>query len=524
MIGSQPPPRLELDCKECTDLGSCAVGTPSTNASPRSGKGQFWPIGVFDVFKVGLGPSSSHTSGPMEGCYQFIEALKEKGHELSEVRRAVVDLYGSLSLTGKGHSTDMAVLLGLSGFRPHYADPDKAAFIFQAVKNFKKLILGGDFEIGFDYDEDLIFNTSELPEHPNGMTVRAFDAEGEMLHGETYLSVGGGKVYTRAGWEMRGTKPPSVDVPYPFRTCSDLIRYCKTEGLPIAEIVMRNEVEAQGQTRKEVEKRIDEIYEAMDASVVRGLKKEGPMPVLGLQRQASRIHRVLKENTGGLSDHFAVMDWVSLFARAVNEENACGGRVVTAPTNGSCGTVAAVLKYFQTFHPLASRSTIRQFLCTAAAIGAIVKRNASVSGAEAGCQAEIGSACAMAAAGLTAVVGGTLEQVEKAAECALEYNLGMTCDPLAGVVVVPCIERNCIAAVQAIASSRLTMRDVDPDKSIVSFDSCVHTMYVTGKDMNVKYRETSSGGLAIHARRSSAADLDDATPVRRNSVSMFNVC
>eukprot|EP00914_Ancora_sagittata_P009171 GHVO01017671.1.p1 GENE.GHVO01017671.1~~GHVO01017671.1.p1 ORF type:complete len:546 (+),score=88.77 GHVO01017671.1:56-1693(+) len=502
---------LNKDCAQCTTGGA----TPSTTSSIKC-VADAPPVGVFEVFKVGLGPSSSHTNGPMNACCDFVEHLKKLDPGFANTKKVVVDLYGSLALTGKGHSTDLAVLIGLSGTMACNADPDKALMVFGAVKNFRKLQLGGEKEICLKYDEHVVFNCDiQYDEHPNALKVTAYDKEEKVLFVEEYLSVGGGKIVTVSEFRNRSTQDVwalKLQLPYPYKRFTDIIRYCKRDDITIAQLMMKNEIALTGMTEKQVEDGLDRIYDAMTGSIERGLKIEGPLPLKGMKRQACQIHKRLRDNMGALSDHFAIMDWVILYARAVNEENACGGRVVTAPTNGSCGTIPAVAKYFQNFSPFSSQAKIRELLLTASAVGSIVKMNASVSGAEAGCQAEVGTACSMAAAGLAAVSGGSLAQIERAAEGALQYNLGMICDPIAGVVVVPCIERNCVAAVQSITSARLALKEIDASMSLVSLDSCIEVMYTVGKDMQSKYRETSQGGLAITARRNSAYEI--VTPKR----------
>ena len=467
-------------------------------------------LSIFDIFKTGIGPSSSHTVGPMWAGQRFLAELEDKGilPSISSIR---VGLYGSLALTGIGHGTDKASLLGLAGHRPDTIDPDEADQIFEDIKTTKKIKLAGKHEIAFDYDSQLIFHNGEtLPEHPNGMRIFASDANGIVVYYKSYLSVGGGFIVCADEFNAQKNNSNKdsgaetlEDVPYPFKNAAELIAMCKDNNMTVAELNIANELARHDGNQALVNQKLDGIWDVMHASINRGLRMEGTLPVSGLKRRSASLHKTLTANPEAmLSDHFAIMDWVTLFAMSVNEENACGGRVVTAPTNGAAGVIPAILAYYTRFVSRNNQQGVRDFIATAAAIGAIIKMNASISGAEAGCQAEVGSACSMAAAALVAVKGGTIDQVENAAEIGLEHHLGMTCDPIAGLVQIPCIERNGMAAIKAITAARLAMRG--DGNHAVSLDSCVETMYRTGLDLQAKYRETSLGGLAIYAKEHSA--------------------
>ena len=461
-------------------------------------------LSIFDIFKTGIGPSSSHTVGPMWAGHRFLNELREKGI-LSSIKSVRVGLYGSLALTGIGHGTDKATLLGLAGYRPDTIDPDEADRIFEDIKQNKNLPLAGEHTIDFDYDTQLIFHNGEtLPEHPNGMRIFAADNNGIIVYYKSYLSIGGGFVVCADEFNTKknsrdDSTQPAEDIPYPFRNAEELVMLCKKNSLSIAELVIENEKVRHNGDEARVNEKIDAIWNVMHRCIERGLKMEGVLPMSGIKRRAANMQKTLMANPEAmLSDHFAIMDWVTLFAMAVNEENACGGRVVTAPTNGAAGVIPAVLAYYTRFVSCNNIQGIRRFIATAAAIGSLIKMNASISGAEAGCQAEVGSACAMAAAALAAVQGATIDQIENAAEIGMEHHLGMTCDPIAGLVQVPCIERNGMAAIKAINASRLAMRG--DGNHVVSLDSCIETMYRTGLDLQSKYRETSLGGLAIYAK------------------------
>ena len=464
-------------------------------------------LSIFDIFKIGIGPSSSHTVGPMWAGHRFLKELEEKGI-LNSIASVRVGLYGSLALTGVGHGTDKASLLGLAGYTPDTINPDDADRAFEEIKASKKLKLAGKREIEFDYDSQLIFHNGEtLPEHPNAMRIFAADENGIVVYYKTYLSVGGGFIVCADEFNKpKNTANDSGEatdesgaVPYPYKNAADLVSMCKKNNLTVAQLVIENEKARHEGSLELVLQKIDGIWDVMRSCIERGLRMKGTLPMSGLKRRSADLHSTLTANPEAmLSDHFAIMDWVTLFAMSVNEENACGGRVVTAPTNGAAGVIPAVLAYYSRFISRNNQQGIRDFIATAAAIGSIITMNATISGAEAGCQAEVGSACAMAAAGLVAVKGGSIDQVENAAEIGMEHHLGMTCDPIAGLVQIPCIERNGMAAIKAITAARLAMRG--DGNHAVSLDSCVETMYRTGLDLQAKYRETSQGGLAIYAK------------------------
>lgn len=455
------------------------------------------PLSVFDLFKIGIGPSSSHTVGPIRAALRFAEALRAKGL-LDRTARVRTDLYGSLALTGKGHYTDKAVILGLSGERPESVDPASVDTIVQHVRTAGFLRLLGEREIPFDEPNDLVFNRKEtLPIHPNGLRFSALDGDGNVLCDEEFYSVGGGFVVTAAEAEagQTGATEPSGEQPYPFRSAEDLLAIGRERGLRMPEIVRANE--AAWRSDEETNRKLDEIWRVMQECIDRGCRAEGILPGgLNVKRRAQRIFQNLQSESSK-DDAMAVLDWVSLFALAVNEENAAGGRVVTAPTNGAAGVIPAVLAYYVRFIPGASDEGVRTFLLTAGAIGMLYKRNASLSAAEMGCQGEVGVACSMAAAGLAAVLGGTNEQIENAAEIGMEHNLGLTCDPIAGLVQVPCIERNTMGATKAVNAARLAVIHGDGTHR-VPLDRVIETMRQTGKDMQDRYKETSMGGLAVN--------------------------
>ena len=451
---------------------------------------------VFDLFKIGVGPSSSHTMGPMTAACRFVETLSQKGL-LDATARVSADLYGSLALTGKGHATDRAVLLGLSGERPDRLDPDAADGIVAQIRETKRIALGGRREIGFDEAADLHFLQRErLPHHSNGMRFSAFSTAGTLLESAISYSVGGGAVIDEAAIARNAPPEGAWDIPYNYHSADQLLALADREGLTIAEIARANERAALSDV--EIDRRLGEIAEAMSLCIDRGIGKSGILPGgLNVKRRAPGLHKLLLERAERtLSDPLTVIDWVNLWALAVNEENAAGGRVVTAPTNGAAGIVPAILRYYQRFSHGSSEAGVRTFLLTAAAIGSLFKENASISGAEVGCQGEVGVACSMAAAGLTAALGGSPGQVENAAEIGMEHNLGLTCDPVGGLVQVPCIERNAVGAIKAIEASRLAM--VGDGSHRVSLDQVIETMRKTGLDMNERYKETAQGGLAVN--------------------------
>lgn len=450
-------------------------------------------LSVFDLFKIGIGPSSSHTVGPMVAAGRFVRELGDAGL-LSEVRRVSCDLYGSLALTGRGHCTDKAVLLGLSGETPEGVDPDAVDRIVERVRDSGIVHLGGTSNLAFRESDDLRFHMNEsLPGHPNGMRLAAFGVGGCELHSQAYYSVGGGFV-VREG-ETNVVVSEGTTLPHPFRSGADLIAIGERTGQSIADIVRANE--RVWRSDAEIDVGLDRIWAAMNACIERGSRGTGELPGgLGVKRRAGRIHRELSSKPAVL-DPLSVLDWVNLFALAVNEENAAGGRVVTAPTNGAAGVIPAVLAYYRRFVPGATDGGVRTFLLTAGAVGMLYKQNASLSAAEMGCQGEVGVACSMAAAGLAAVLGGTNAQIENAAEIGMEHNLGLTCDPVGGLVQVPCIERNTMGATKAINAARLAVLHGDGSHR-VSLDHVIETMRQTGVDMQAKYKETSLGGLALN--------------------------
>jgi L-serine dehydratase len=443
-------------------------------------------ISAFDLFKVGIGPSSSHTTGPMRAARMFAESLRDDGL-LDRVTRVEVTLYGSLGLTGKGHGSDKAVLLGLEGEQPETVDIDSIPKRLEEIRTCAKIRLLGvrDAAWGLDFNR-----TKKLPAHPNGMRFVAREGAAELAARE-YYSVGGGFVIGHDD----ALHPHEPAVPNPFTTAAELLAHTSATGLPISGIMLANE-KALGHSATQVSDGLWEIWQVMRACVARGIATDGILPGgLKVVRRAPRLHRQLSvERDGG--DPLSAMDWVSLYALAVNEENAAGGRVVTAPTNGAAGIVPAVMHYYDRFIPGASRDGIERFLLTASAIGVLFKEGASISGAEVGCQGEVGSACSMAAGALTEVLGGTPEQVENAAEIGIEHNLGLTCDPVGGLVQVPCIERNAVAAITAINAARIALRG--DGRHFVSLDEAIKTMRTTGADMKDKYKETSRGGLAVN--------------------------
>ena len=451
---------------------------------------------AFDLFKIGVGPSSSHTMGPMTAACRFVEGLREDGL-LERVSRVEVDLYGSLALTGKGHATDRAILLGLGGERPDRIDPDAADRTVAQIRAGGRIRLGGAHEIPFDEARDVHFLQRErLPHHSNGMRFSAFDSAGGVLASKISYSVGGGAVVDEASVARNAPPEGAWDVPHGYSSGDQLLAIAEREGVTIADIARANE--RVGLDDEEIDRRLAEIADAMSACIDRGIAADGILPGgLNVKRRAPALYRLLTERAErALQDPLTVIDWVNLWALAVNEENAAGGKVVTAPTNGAAGIVPAVLRYYQRFTPRATDEGTRIFLLTAAAIGSLFKENASISGAEVGCQGEVGVACSMAAAGLTAALGGTPGQVENAAEIGMEHNLGLTCDPVGGLVQVPCIERNAVGAVKAIEASRLAL--VGDGSHRVSLDQVIETMRKTGLDMNVRYKETSLGGLAVN--------------------------
>lgn len=455
-------------------------------------------LSVFDIFKIGIGPSSSHTVGPMRAGRSFARTLAQRGW-LQRVKRIEVTLCGSLAETGFGHRTDMGILLGLMGEAPDTVDPEEAHALVLGVEHDRKLLLWGEVPMAFDPDRDFIWQMAPMPEHPNGMRFRAFDEVGEVLLDERYLSVGGGFIQALDSIGTDERVPDRVAQPHPFTTAAELLARCRETGLSIAGLVMANEEALR--SRAEVRAGVLHIATVMNEIIDRGCGLLGPLDsavlpgVLKVRRRAPKLYQSLVAQPES-AESLLVMDWVNLFAMAVNEENAASGRVVTAPTNGAAGLLPAVLRYYQRFVPGASEDGVVDFLLTAAAIAFLFKRNASISGAEVGCQGEVGTACSMAAAGLAAVLGGTIEQVENAAEIGMEHNLGLTCDPVGGLVQIPCIERNAMGAVKAINAARLALRG--DGHHHVSLDTVIETMRQTGADMKTTYKETSRGGLAVN--------------------------
>jgi L-serine dehydratase len=451
-------------------------------------------IGIFELFKVGIGPSSSHTVGPMRAAATFATGVAKAGL-IDQVTRLRVDLYGSLAWTGKGHGTDKAIILGLAGEFPDTVDPDQADAIAASVRDRRQLRFAGRHAVAFAPESDIVFDHATLPpRHPNTLSLMAFSGD-DILHAERWCSIGGGFVVPEADLGLPQSVEPST-LPFPFRSGNDLLRMGVDAGLSIAELVMANEVSQRPVA--EVEAYLDHIIAVMMDCIERGMVTEGELPGgLHVKRRAPSLSRRLNGAFGSNSRmSHEVMDWVSLYAIAVNEENAAGSRVVTAPTNGAAGIVPATLRYYRDHCRDSTQDGMRQILLTASAIGALFKMNASISGAEVGCQGEVGVACSMAAAGLAAVLGGSNEQIENAAEIGMEHHLGMTCDPIGGLVQVPCIERNAFGTIKAISAASLALQG--DGIHIVSLDKVIATMRETGRDMQSKYKETSLGGLAVN--------------------------
>ncbi len=455
------------------------------------------PYSVFDLFKIGIGPSSSHTVGPMVAGRRFLGELKDKGL-FDTVRRVSARLHGSLAFTGKGHNSDIAVLLGLCGENPDTIDPDAVPAIVGTIRSNETLNLGGEKTLPFIESRDLVFDYEViLPAHSNGMCLYAYDDKDECIHKSVYYSIGGGFVASEA--EMTSDRVeamPEVAIPYDYSTSEELMRMGELSNKTFAEMVFSNE--SAWRTPNEVRKGLDHIWKTMKGCMERGLKADGLLPgELQVKRRARALHKGLEDgSTRNAAMPHECMDWISHWAIAVNEENASGGRIVTAPTNGAAGVIPAVIRYYEEMCPGADRIGVHDFLLSAAAVGILIKMNASISGAEAGCQGEVGSACAMAAGGLAAALGGTNKQVENAAEIGLEHHLGMTCDPVGGLVQIPCIERNAMGAVKAINAASLALQG--DGEHYVSLDTVIETMRQTGEDMQSKYKETSQGGLAVN--------------------------
>ena len=457
-------------------------------------------ISIFDLFKIGIGPSSSHTVGPMKAAATFARRLNEAGL-LPTTARVEARLYGSLGATGKGHGTDMAVLLGLEGAQPDTIDPDGIATRLRELRERGSLLIDGAHAVAFNERTDLVFLRREsLPFHPNGVRFTAFSVDGSVLDERRYFSVGGGFVVSQEEADAPAGQARIVEdatvLPHPFSSGDALLAATRSTGLSIAALVRANE--RAWRSDADIDAGIDRIWDAMKACVERGCRTEGHLPGgMKVRRRAAELFRSLTQRPEqALRDPLTIIDWVNLYAMAVNEENAAGGRVVTAPTNGAAGILPAVLLYYDRFVPGANPQGVRDFLLTAGAIGMLYKQNASISGAEVGCQGEVGVACSMAAGALCAVLGGTPEQVENAAEIGMEHHLGLTCDPVGGLVQIPCIERNAIASVKAINAARMALRG--DGSHFVSLDQVIKTMRETGADMMTKYKETARGGLAVN--------------------------
>ena len=456
-------------------------------------------VSVFDLFKIGMGPSSSHTVGPMRAARQFVHRLQHSG-VLERTATVRCWLHGSLGATGKGHASDVAVLLGLCGHEPDTVEVDTIPALLSTIRSGQCVTLAGVHTVAFKEKDDLLFMRAPLPFHANGMRFAAFDADGSELSNRIYYSVGGGFIVSDEvaadGTRQKVIAPDATVLPLPFTSGDALLALTKAHGMSIAQVMRRNE--QHWRTDADIDAGLLRIWQVMQDCVRRGCRTEGILPGgFKVKRRAAPLFKALSENPeAALRDPLQVLDWVNLYALAVNEENAAGGRVVTAPTNGAAGIIPAVLHYYTRFVPAANNAGVIDFLLTAAAIGILYKENASISGAEVGCQGEVGVACSMAAAALCAVMGGTPEQVENAAEIGMEHHLGLTCDPVGGLVQIPCIERNAIASVKAINAARMALRG--DGSHFVSLDKVIKTMRETGADMKTKYKETARGGLAVN--------------------------
>ena len=454
-------------------------------------------VSTFDLYKIGIGPSSSHTVGPMRAAARFVEHHLVEAGRLADVARVRAEVFGSLALTGRGHGTDKALLMGLEGQWPNTIDPDIIPAALERIRADKVIRLHGQREIAFNEKSDLVMNKRQkLPFHTNGMRFIAYDANGAEIASRDYYSVGGGFVVNQDEAAEDRIVADTTPVAHPFASGDELLARCAESGLSIAQLMLANE--RAWRSDEQVRDGLRELWRAMQDCVTRGIRQTGTLPGgLHVVRRAPALHAELTEKPeAAMRDPLTVLDWVNLYALAVNEENAAGGRVVTAPTNGAAGIIPAVLHYYDRFCPGANEAGIFDFLLTASAVGILYKENASISGAEVGCQGEVGVACSMAAAGLTAALGGTPGQVENAAEIGMEHNLGLTCDPIGGLVQIPCIERNAMGAVKAINASRMALRGDGKHK--VSLDKVIKTMRDTGRDMQDKYKETSRGGLAVN--------------------------
>ncbi|WP_369987915.1 L-serine ammonia-lyase [Pseudomonas xanthosomatis] len=452
-------------------------------------------LSVFDLFKIGIGPSSSHTVGPMRAAARFAEGLRRDGL-LANIASIKAELYGSLGATGKGHGSDKAVLLGLEGEHPDIIDTDSIPARLQAIRDRGRINLLGEHSIAFIEKQHLAMIRKPLDYHPNGMIFRAFDAAGLQIRSREYYSVGGGFVVDEEAAGHDRIVEDSTVLAYPFTTAKQLLAHCTAQNLAVSQVMLANE--AAWRPEAETRAGLLRIWQVMQDCVEAGCQHEGILPGgLKVKRRAPALYRQLSRHPeASLRDALSVLDWVNLYALAVNEENAHGGRVVTAPTNGAAGIVPAVLHYYMRFVPGANEDGVVRFLLTAAAIGILYKENASISGAEVGCQGEVGVACSMAAGALCEVMGGSVQQVENAAEIGMEHNLGLTCDPIGGLVQVPCIERNAMGSVKAINAVRMALRG--DGQHFVSLDKVIRTMRQTGADMKSKYKETARGGLAVN--------------------------
>ncbi|MEZ8880327.1 L-serine ammonia-lyase [Vibrio lentus] len=447
-------------------------------------------LSIFDIYKIGVGPSSSHTNGPMIAGFHFTQLIADR---IAEVVRVQVDLYGSLSLTGIGHHTDRATILGLLGNKPDTIKITSANEAMRLAINSGEMLLSGNHIIGFNYQTDMLFHEDNLPLHENGMMITAFDQSGNVIVDETYYSIGGGFIAT-ADELQNGTKTQSVDVTFPFSSADEMLAQADQNGMSLGGMILQNE--SAFQSADAISEKADQIWRVMTRCMERGFETEGILDGgLNVTRRAPNLLKKLEANAAVENDPMEIMDWINLFAFAVSEENAAGGQVVTSPTNGAAGVIPAVLMYYHRFIKELDTKQLKDFLAVSGAIGILYKTNASISGAEVGCQGEVGVSSSMAAAGLTALRGGSNDQICIAAEIAMEHSLGMTCDPIGGLVQVPCIERNAMGSMKAINASRIALKR--NSKSLISLDKVIATMYQTGKDMNKKYRETSLGGLAL---------------------------
>lgn len=447
-------------------------------------------LSIFDIYKIGVGPSSSHTNGPMIAGYKFTRIAEPN---LSLVKRVQVDLYGSLSLTGIGHHTDRASILGLLGNKPDTIKITSDNEYLHKAMTDNSLLFNGTHDISFNYKTDMLFHSENLPLHENGMKISAFDINGNILNSEVFYSIGGGFIVTEKEL-TEGNKVSEVQVKYPFKSADEMLALADKNGMSLGGLIITNELSFND--IEVINEKADQIWRVMNRCMERGFETEGILEGgLNVTRRAPNLLKKLEANSSHDHDPMEILDWVNLFAFAVSEENASGGQVVTSPTNGAAGVIPAVLTYYHRFIKKLNTKQLKDFLAVSGAIGILYKTNASISGAEVGCQGEIGVSSSMAAAGLTALRGGSNEQICIAAEIAMEHSLGMTCDPMGGLVQVPCIERNAMGAMKAINASRMALKR--NSKSLISLDKVIETMYRTGKDMNRKYRETSLGGLAL---------------------------